>query len=44
MELQKLIGPRFILPNFLKKLPYNYYICENEELKIKNSVISVNKK
>ena len=31
LELQKLIGPKFILPSFLKKLPYNYYMSEEEE-------------
>lgn len=40
LEIQKFIGPKFILPKFLKKLPYNYYFnFTNEDDKNKSNVI-----
>lgn len=36
LEIQKFIGPKFILPKFLKLIRYNYYIgaVEEEDIKI----------
>lgn len=31
LEIQKFIGPKFILPKCMKKPTYNYYIEENSE-------------
>jgi transmembrane E3 ubiquitin-protein ligase len=37
LEIQKYIGPKFILPKFMKKISYNYYLNKAEEEEIKNS-------
>jgi len=41
LEIQKYIGPKFILPKFLKKLPYNYYVDEKEEEDLNKSKLAV---
>lgn len=42
LEIQKFIGPKFILPKFMKKIPYNYYLNEKEEEELTKSNSAVN--
>ena len=41
LEIQKFIGPKFILPKFMKKIPYNYYLKEKEEVELAKTDLAV---
>jgi hypothetical protein len=41
LEIQKFIGPKFILPKFMKKIPYNYYLKEKEEEELAKTDLAV---